>query len=49
MSLIAEIWVFMSTKKKFWLLPIMISVILFTGLILLSEGPVIAPFFYPQH
>ena len=46
MSFLAELWRFMRVRKKFWLLPIMIMMILFGGLIVLTKGSAIAPFIY---
>jgi len=46
MSFLVEIWQFMSARKKFWLLPIMIVMVLFGGLIVLSQGSAVAPFNY---
>jgi len=46
MSFIKEIWNFMRARKKFWLVPIMIMLALFGGLIVLSQGSAVAPFVY---
>jgi hypothetical protein len=46
MGIIAELWLFMRVRKKFWLLPIMIMMALFGGLIVLSQGSAVAPFIY---
>jgi Family of unknown function (DUF5989) len=46
MSLIAELWHFMRVRKKFWLLPILLMMALFGGLILLTQGTAVAPFIY---
>jgi hypothetical protein len=46
MSFIRELWRFMRIRKKFWLLPIMLMMALFGGLIVLSQGSVVAPFIY---
>ncbi len=46
MYLIKELWEFMKVRKKFWLLPIMIVMFLFGGLIVLTEGSAVAPFIY---
>ena len=46
MYLIAELWEFLRTKKKFWLLPIL-AVMLFMGtLLVLAQGSALAPFIY---
>ncbi|WP_298936327.1 DUF5989 family protein [uncultured Ruegeria sp.] len=46
MSFVSELWSFMRVRKKFWLLPILIVLGLFGGLIVLSQGSAIAPFIY---
>ena len=46
MSFLLELWMFMRVRKKFWLLPIMIVMVLFGGLVVLSQGSAVAPFIY---
>ncbi len=46
MSFIAELWRFMRARKKFWLLPILIVMALFGGLLFLAQGSAVAPFIY---
>lgn len=46
MSFIAELWAFMRMRKKFWLLPVLMALALFGGLIVLSQGSAVAPFIY---
>ena len=46
MSFIIELWAFMKVRKKFWLLPILIMVVLLGGLLVLSQGSAVAPFIY---
>ncbi len=46
MSFLLEFIKFLSVRKKFWLLPILIMLVLFGGLIVLSQGSVVAPFIY---
>ena len=46
MSFIKEFWEFLRVRKKFWLLPILIFLVLFGGLIILSQGSAVAPFIY---
>ncbi len=46
MSFLAEIWKFLRVRKKFWLLPIMIMMLVFGGLIVLTQGSAVAPFIY---
>ena len=43
---IVELWGFLKSRKKFWLLPIMIMMVIFGGLIVLTKGSAIAPFIY---
>jgi hypothetical protein len=43
---IAELWAFMRERKKFWLLPIVIILVLFGSLIVLTQGSALAPFIY---
>jgi hypothetical protein len=46
MDLIIELWKFMRVRKKFWLLPILIMMVAFGGLIVLTTGSALAPFIY---
>ena len=46
MSFIKELWDFMRVRKKFWLIPIMLMMVLFGALIVLSQGSAVAPFIY---
>jgi len=46
MSFLLEFWEFLKVRKKFWLLPILLVLVLFGGLIVLSQGSAIAPFIY---
>jgi hypothetical protein len=46
MSFLVEFWQFLKIRKKFWLLPILLVLVLFGGLIILSQGSAIAPFIY---
>jgi hypothetical protein len=48
MSFVLELWTFMRVRKKFWLLPIMVVMAVFGGLVVLSNGSVIAPSIYTQ-
>lgn len=43
---IKEFWEFFKVRKKFWLLPIIILLVLFGGILILSQGSAIAPFIY---
>ena len=46
MGILKELWAFLRIRKKLWLLPIIIVLILFGGLLVLAQGSVIAPFIY---
>lgn len=46
LSLVGELWLFMRVRKKFWLLPILLMMLLFGGLVVFTKGSVIAPFIY---
>ncbi len=43
---VMELWAFMKERKKFWLLPIIMVLILLGTLIVLTEGSAVAPFIY---
>lgn len=46
MSFLKEFWKFLMIRKKFWLFPILFVLVLFGGLIVLSQGSAVAPFIY---
>ena len=46
MSFLKEFIEFLSVRKKYWLLPIIIVLVIFGGLIVLSQGSALAPFIY---
>ena len=41
-----ELWNFMKERKKFWLLPIVVMLVVLSGLLFLTAGSVVAPFIY---
>ena len=43
---VLELWAFMKERKKFWLLPIVLVLVLFGTLIVLTQGTAVAPFIY---
>ncbi len=45
-ELIKDLWSFMRERKKFWLAPIIIVLVLLGGLIILAQGSAVAPFIY---
>jgi Family of unknown function (DUF5989) len=46
MDFITELWRFMVVRKKFWLLPILLMMLVFGGLVILVKGSAVAPFIY---
>ena len=46
MSFFAELWAFMRERKKYWLIPILVMMVIFGGLIVLVQGTAVAPFIY---
>ena len=46
MEFIRELLQFLKARKKFWLLPIIIVMVLFGGLLVLAQGSAVAPFIY---
>jgi len=46
MDFLKDLWSFMRTRKKFWLLPVIAVLLLFGVLIVLTSGSAIAPFIY---
>lgn len=45
-ELLLELWAFMKERKKFWLLPLILVLLVFGGLLVLTQGSVVAPFIY---
>jgi Family of unknown function (DUF5989) len=45
-SILAELWSFLRVRKKYWLTPIVLLLIIFGGLIILAQGSAVAPFIY---
>jgi hypothetical protein len=46
MSFLGELWAYMSARKKFWLLPLLMVLLTFGGLMVLAKGSAVAPFIY---
>ena len=46
MSFLIEFYKFMMARKKFWLLPILIFLLIFGGFIVVTQGTAVAPFIY---
>ena len=45
-SFLKEFWEFLKVRKKYWLLPILLVLVLFGALIILSQGSAVAPSIY---
>ena len=46
MEFLKELWHFFGVRKKYWLLPLLIVMTVFGGLLLLTQGSAVAPFIY---
>jgi hypothetical protein len=46
MEFLKELWLFLRVRKKLWLAPIIIVMVVFGGLLILAQGSVVAPFIY---
>ena len=46
LTVIRELWAFMRERKKLWLAPIIILLVLLGGLLILAQGTALAPFIY---
>jgi Family of unknown function (DUF5989) len=46
MSFLLEFWRFLRVRKKYWLFPVLFMMVLFGGLVVLSQGSAVAPFIY---
>lgn len=46
MSFLAELWAFFSARRKLWLFPLVIVMVVLGGLLILAQGSVLAPFIY---
>ena len=46
MSIIKELWEFLSVRKKYWMWPIFVTMALLGFLIVLAQGSALAPFIY---
>tara|TARA_B100000780_G_scaffold207102_1_gene147484 strand:+ start:636 stop:785 length:150 start_codon:yes stop_codon:yes gene_type:complete len=46
MNFLKEFWEFLNVRKKYWLLPILLFLMIFGGLIILTQGSAVAPFIY---
>ncbi len=46
LDLIKDIWDFLRVRKKYWLAPLIITIVLMGALIIFTQGSVVAPFIY---
>ena len=46
MSLLVELWRYLRTRRKFWLTPVLLMLVLLGGLIVLTQGSALAPLIY---
>ncbi len=46
MSFLREFLMFLKVRKKYWLIPVMVVLMMFGGLVVLTQGSAIAPFIY---
>jgi hypothetical protein len=46
LSFVKELSIFMIQRRKFWLIPMVVMMVLLGGLLVLAEGSVVAPFVY---
>ena len=46
MEFLTDLWDFMKVRKKFWLLPIVLTLVMLGALIVFSQGSAVAPFVY---
>jgi Family of unknown function (DUF5989) len=45
-SFVAELWMFIKVRKKYWLIPVIVMLAVFGGLLILAKGSAVAPFIY---
>lgn len=46
MNFVTELFAFLKARKKYWLVPVLIMLAIFGGLVILTQGSVVAPFIY---
>lgn len=46
MDILKELWDFLRVRKKLWLAPIIVVLVILGGLLILAQGSVVAPFIY---
>ena len=45
-DILRELWRFMVSRKKYWLMPVIVVMVIFGGLVVLTKGSAVAPFIY---
>jgi len=45
-SFLTELWTYMRTRKRYWLVPVLLMMVILGGLIVLAQGSAVAPFIY---
>ena len=46
MDIVIELWRFMRARRKYWLAPVIVTLLLLGGLLVLTQGSAVAPFIY---
>lgn len=46
MSFLLELWAFMRVRKKFWMMPLLVLLLVFGALVVFAQGSALAPFIY---
>ncbi len=46
MSIVRELWTYVKARRKFWLLPILLVMLILGGLLIFAQGSAVAPFIY---
>jgi hypothetical protein len=46
MSFLVELWAYMRTRKKFWLIPILLTMVILGALLIVAQNSAVAPFIY---
>ena len=46
LDFLTELWTFLRVRRKFWLIPIIVMLAVFGGLVVLSKGSAVTPFIY---
>ena len=46
-GVMAQLWAFLKTRKKWWLVPILLVLLLVGGMLVLAQGSALAPLIYP--